>query len=115
MTDVLTYPKQIIKNFQESKLKLSDISVGEGGVVSINGKNYAAYKESDTEFIILSSICTHARCQIIWNNSEKVWDCPCHGSRYSVEGLVLRGPAKNPLKRISFASRDSTPQSELQP
>lgn len=106
MRDLLTYPRQVIKNFQKSELSLADISVGEGGVVAINGKNFAAYKKSDTEFIILSSICTHAKCQITWNNQEKVWDCPCHGSKFSVEGMVVSGPAKKPLKRISLVSSD---------
>lgn len=42
--------------------------------------------------------CTHLGCALVYNNKEKVWECPCHGSRYSEEGNVLEGPAKNNLK-----------------
>lgn len=100
MNGLLTYPKQVIKNFQKAEKKLKDLSVGEGAIVSINDKNFAAYKKSETEFIILSSICTHAKCQLTWNSDETVWDCPCHGSQFSVEGEVLSGPAKKPLNKI---------------
>jgi len=102
MIDPLTYPKQVIKNFQPSGLNLNDIKVGEGGIVLINGKNYAAYKKSAQEFIFLSSICTHMKCQLKWDNTEKIWDCPCHGSKFSVEGVVLEGPAQKSLQRINI-------------
>ncbi len=38
--------------------------------------------------------CSHLGCKLKWNNAEKTWDCPCHGSRYSEEGKVIDNPAK---------------------
>lgn len=102
MKDPLIYPKQVLKNFQASVTKISDIAENEGGIVAINGKNYAVFKKSATELIILASICTHMRCQIKWNSTQKTWDCPCHGSRFSVEGVVIQGPATKPLQRITL-------------
>jgi Rieske Fe-S protein len=32
-----------------------------------------------------------------WNNDEKSWDCPCHGSRFTYEGKVINGPANADL------------------
>jgi glycine/D-amino acid oxidase-like deaminating enzyme/nitrite reductase/ring-hydroxylating ferredoxin subunit len=44
-----------------------------------------------------SAVCTHLGGIVSWNNAEKSWDCPLHGSRYSPDGVVLEGPAVKTL------------------
>ncbi|HKC69758.1 MAG TPA: Rieske 2Fe-2S domain-containing protein, partial [Bacteroidia bacterium] len=51
--------------------------------------------EDNIHFV--SAECTHLQCMVKWNNDEKTWDCPCHGSRFSYEGKVMNGPANAPL------------------
>lgn len=41
--------------------------------------------------------CTHLGCALKWNKSEHSWDCPCHGSRFTDEGMVLNNPAQKDL------------------
>jgi cytochrome b6-f complex iron-sulfur subunit len=41
----------------------------------------------------LNAVCTHLGCVVPWNNTEKKFKCPCHGSQYNKEGKVIRGPA----------------------
>lgn len=42
--------------------------------------------------------CTHLGCTFPWNEIDRQFQCPCHGSRYTPDGAVVRGPADRPLK-----------------
>jgi Rieske Fe-S protein len=46
-----------------------------------------------------SPTCTHLGCKLNFNELEKTWDCPCHGSRYTEKGSVLESPAVSDLKQ----------------
>lgn len=80
----------------------------EAGIVSHAGKVHAAYREGAGPVTLLKPECAHLKCQVNWNEAEKTWDCPCHGSRYAHDGSVLYGPAKMPLVREE-ASLEDTP------
>ena len=55
-------------------------------------------RTSDSEFVTLSDICTHAGCAVRFTASLQQLTCPCHGSRFDLTGAVSRGPAARPLK-----------------
>ena len=60
----------------------------------------AVYRDPEGELHELSAVCTHLGCLVQWNSGEKSWDCPCHGSRFAIDGVVLHGPANTPLRAV---------------
>lgn len=81
---------------------IQDLDFEEGKVMSIDGKKVAVYHDQDGRFHALSPICTHLGCIVQWNNSEKTWDCPCHGARFNATGEVLESPATTELKPLTM-------------
>jgi glycine/D-amino acid oxidase-like deaminating enzyme/nitrite reductase/ring-hydroxylating ferredoxin subunit len=79
---------------------LRGIPRGEGRVVELNGRKVAAFRSEEGELCACSAVCTHLSCIVDWNDAEKTWDCPCHGSRFSPDGAVISGPAEAPLEAM---------------
>ena len=72
-----------------------------GAIVSVDGERFAAYRSPSGALALVSPVCTHMGCIVHWNGAEKSWDCPCHGSRFGIDGRVLEGPALAPLENLS--------------
>lgn len=79
---------------------LGDIPAGSGKIVEYGGHKLGIYKQENGEVALIDPVCTHAGCIVQWNDSEKSWDCPCHGARFNCYGEVLTGPARKPLEKI---------------
>lgn len=79
---------------------LTSIPRGSGGVVKLAGRNVAAHVDEEGDLTCVSATCTHLGCTVHWNGLERSWDCPCHGSRFAIDGTVLAGPATAPLARV---------------
>lgn len=77
---------------------LSEIEPGEGGIVASGDHKVAVYRDPKGATIILSAKCSHLGCSVRWNAAERTWDCPCHGSRFAPDGVVVNGPAERPLQ-----------------
>lgn len=80
---------------------LEAVGPGEGKIVRVHGERLAVYRDERGQIHALSPVCTHLGCHVHFNPSERTWDCPCHGSRFDVEGKVLDGPATRELARKS--------------
>ena len=76
---------------------LADLGPGQGAVVRLDGEHRAVYRDDEGELHAVSATCTHMGCTVAFNDAERSWDCPCHGSRFTVDGSVLEGPANAPL------------------
>ena len=77
---------------------LEEVAPGEGTVIRRGAKPVAVYKDESGELKALSAVCTHLACIVHFNTAEKSWDCPCHGSRFDLDGTVIQGPATKPLE-----------------
>lgn len=67
-----------------------------------NGKNIAIYNDGKKEHIVYST-CPHMKCTLIFNEIEKTWDCPCHASRFDLDGKCIKGPSNYD---ISYMEKD---------
>ena len=79
------------------KETLEDLGDDEGAVIKIHNRKSAVYKDEKGKLKTLSPLCTHMSCEVNWNNAERTWDCPCHGSRFDRSGKVIHGPALKDL------------------
>lgn len=79
--------------------EIADAAPGEGKIVGRPGAQKAVYRDLEGNVHAVSARCTHLGCIVRWNPAEKSWDCPCHGSRFSVDGRVLHGPAVRDLEK----------------
>ncbi|NUT91103.1 MAG: FAD-dependent oxidoreductase [Saccharothrix sp.] len=72
-----------------------DVPIGAARVIGDAG----VYRDEAGAVHGVSLRCTHLGCRVRFNDAERTWDCPCHGSRFGVDGEVLEGPATKPLER----------------
>lgn len=81
----------------------AEIPAGSGAVIGWGPGKVAVYRDSQGLVHRHSAICTHLGCVVGWNDSEKTWDCPCHGSRFDAHGQVVNGPAAANLAPVKIA------------
>jgi glycine/D-amino acid oxidase-like deaminating enzyme/nitrite reductase/ring-hydroxylating ferredoxin subunit len=78
----------------------AELDPGEGAILRVSGLKRAVYKDESGRVHVLSPVCRHLWCYVEWNEAERSWDCPCHGSRYTGEGRVIQGPTVQDLRRV---------------
>ena len=66
---------------------------------------------TDRGVLALDKVCTHLDCLVAWDDQAAHFVCPCHGSRFAVDGAYLSGPAERSMDRFSVAL--ATPAGDL--
>lgn len=83
----------ITDKFKIPSSTLSTIENDSGTILEINGNKIGIYKDSSGNIFAVNPTCTHLGCLLTWNNLDKTWDCPCHGSRFDYMGKNIYDPA----------------------
>lgn len=99
---------KVAKDFVADRLRPAEVTDpeavprGEARVLRDGLDQTGVYRDDDGVLHAVSLRCTHLGCLLRFNGAEASWDCPCHGSRFDVDGTVLEGPAVTPLARKEF-------------
>lgn len=67
-------------------------------ITKMDGKKVGVYIDEKNDKHIVSNICPHMKCNLVFNNFDKTWDCPCHGSRFDIDGNLIEGPSVYNIK-----------------
>lgn len=103
LTEQFNEAKQYLDYLKKADIKeLSELQPGQGAILSKGLNKLAVYKDENGNVNVFSAVCPHLGCIVQWNAEEKSFDCPCHGSRYAKEGVVINGPATIGLERVNI-------------
>lgn len=109
VTENIDFPKYLLSDRLSSwdvdAKSLDAVPRGEGMIIETGGRKVAAHRDESGTLSCLSPVCPHMKCDVRWNDSEKSWDCPCHGSRFTASGEVLNGPAMRGLERLEMKGK----------
>jgi cytochrome b6-f complex iron-sulfur subunit len=75
--------------------------------VQASGRSFLVARTGAETFSALTATCTHEACTVTGFQSPN-YVCPCHGSRYSLTGVVLNGPAPFSLAQFQTGFEDDT-------
>ena len=87
----------LVEKLKHPVKKLESLPKDAGALVTISGQVLGAYRDPGGALHLVRPQCPHMGCRLHWNPAEKTWDCPCHGSRFDVDGALLNNPAQTDL------------------
>ena len=92
-----------LENFELGKPTLVTFtrSKTNGWEKTVNSYGVFVLRKSETDFLVLSNICTHLACRVNWKEDKQEYVCPCHDAQFDIDGKVLGGPPPRPLDRFT--------------
>ncbi|MBL8176152.1 MAG: Rieske 2Fe-2S domain-containing protein [Bryobacterales bacterium] len=102
---MLRLPKAAVLASPSKKFRVTlpeTLAVGEAFVPP--GRAVAFYRDTEGVYAV-STICTHLGC-VVKPNAEG-FECPCHGSRFTHDGTVAKGPAPRPLPWLKITGKEN--------
>ncbi len=83
----------LFDKLKDANLSFDEIAYNSGSIIEINNEKIGIYKDPNGKIYAVKPICTHLGCLLSWNDIDKTWDCPCHGSRFDYRGKNIYDPA----------------------
>lgn len=83
----------VLNKLRAANMDFDEIDNDSGSIIEINHKKVGIYKSPEGKIYAVNPVCTHLGCLLSWNDIDKTWDCPCHGSRFDYKGINLYDPA----------------------
>lgn len=99
---------KIIKNSFKGMIKnrivsrVDDYQAVDGKVARIQNKLVGIALDNKRHLHFINPVCPHLKCIVSFNALERTWDCPCHGSRFDIDGNIIEGPATSSLTKIDI-------------
>ena len=88
----------LLNKLKRANMNFDEIANDSGSIIEINNEKIGIYKNDNGKLYAVKPICTHLGCLLSWNDVDKTWDCPCHGSRFNFDGKSLYDPAFKDLE-----------------
>ncbi len=85
---------------------MAELKIGEARLVKHGVTPFYVVRLDARRVIAPSAVCTHLRCILGYDAAKKQIVCPCDGGRYALDGKVVAGPKRAPLKLYSVTIRD---------
>ncbi|MCI8759602.1 MAG: FAD-dependent oxidoreductase [Clostridia bacterium] len=83
----------VLNKFRPANMNFDEIANDSGSIIEIHNEKVGIYKSPTGKVFAVKPVCTHLGCLLSWNDVDKTWDCPCHGSRFDYKGKNLYDPA----------------------
>lgn len=94
------FTNSFLGTFHYMKVYIDSFCHRNPSYLTINGLRYILYEDKEHKKYKICLLCPHLKCHLVYNYYDKTWDCPCHGSRFLLDGTVIKGPAVFPLKKV---------------
>jgi glycine/D-amino acid oxidase-like deaminating enzyme/nitrite reductase/ring-hydroxylating ferredoxin subunit len=103
----LAWPVEKVVQPSSGGGSIGNLAENKGMILDVGGQKLAVVKKQG-KVKAFSTVCPHLGCQIEWNDGEDTWDCPCHGSRFELDGTLKHGPAKRGLDPVEISMDKDT-------
>ena len=88
---------------EKVRIPAADILPGNAKFFDFRNETGVIIRKLNGDLIALSAVCTHLGCIVQWQKDKQDFLCPCHGGRYTEDGVVISGPPPRPLPKLPFS------------